>query len=100
MAEPLTNAILASILHLIRRDLTENGRVPPRRAPPRWIPPRAASYTPATPSPPQERTKGGNAAPTVLAHGTITVKSIRAISIRAIAVTIWYTLHPKDASRP
>jgi hypothetical protein len=42
MAEPLTNAILASILHLIRWDLTGNGIVPPCRAPPRWIPPRRA----------------------------------------------------------
>jgi hypothetical protein len=36
MAEPLTNAILASILHLIRRDLAEDGRFAPRRAPLRW----------------------------------------------------------------
>jgi hypothetical protein len=36
MVEPLTNAILASILHLIRRDLTGKGSsmlAPPRRAP-------------------------------------------------------------------
>jgi hypothetical protein len=42
MAEALTNAILASTLHLIRRDLIGNGRVPPHRAPPRWIPPHRA----------------------------------------------------------
>jgi hypothetical protein len=42
MAGPLTNAILASILHLIRCDLAENRRVPPRRAPPSWVPPRWA----------------------------------------------------------
>jgi hypothetical protein len=35
MTEPLTNAILASILHLIRRGLAGN-----MRAPPRWVPPR------------------------------------------------------------
>jgi hypothetical protein len=40
MAELLTNASLASILHLIRHDLARNRRVPPRRAPPRWVPPR------------------------------------------------------------
>jgi hypothetical protein len=39
MVEPLTNAILASILHLIRRDLTENQRAALRRAPPHWVPP-------------------------------------------------------------
>jgi hypothetical protein len=37
MVEPLTDAILASILHLIRRDLIGN-----RRAPPHWAPPRRA----------------------------------------------------------
>jgi hypothetical protein len=42
MTEPFTNVILASILHLIRRDLAENRRVPPHRAPPRWVPPRRA----------------------------------------------------------
>jgi hypothetical protein len=35
MDEPLTNAILASILHLIQRDLAGN-----RIAPPHWVPPR------------------------------------------------------------
>jgi hypothetical protein len=34
MVEPLTNAILASILHLILRDLTRNRRAPQHRAPP------------------------------------------------------------------
>jgi hypothetical protein len=42
MTEPLTNAILASILHLIWRDLAGNRRVPPCRAPPRWVPSRRA----------------------------------------------------------
>jgi hypothetical protein len=42
MAKPLTNVILASILHLIWRDLVENRRVRPRRAPPCWVPPRRA----------------------------------------------------------
>jgi hypothetical protein len=42
MSEPLTDAILASILHLIWRDLTGNGRVPSRRAPLCWSPPRWA----------------------------------------------------------
>jgi hypothetical protein len=61
MAEPLTNAILASILYLIRRDLTGNGRVPPRRAPSHWAPTRRQCHHPhksgpraATP-PPQYR---------------------------------------------
>jgi hypothetical protein len=56
MAEPLTNAILASILHLIRRDLTGNRRVPPRRRPHRSRQ-RAATpppqYRPMEPSPPR-----------------------------------------------
>jgi hypothetical protein len=39
MTKPLTNTILALILHLIQCDLTENQRVPPRRAPPCWVPP-------------------------------------------------------------
>jgi hypothetical protein len=42
MAEPLTNVILASILHLIRQDLSGDGRVAPRRAPLRWAPPHQA----------------------------------------------------------
>jgi hypothetical protein len=74
MVEPLTNTILASILHLIRRELARNRRVPPRRAPPRWVHPcqalarwrhrrprrsgpRAATpppqYRPMKPSPPR-----------------------------------------------
>jgi hypothetical protein len=51
-------------------------------------------------SPPQERTKGGDVAPAVPTYGTVTAKSTRAVSARATAATIWYTLHPKDASRP
>jgi hypothetical protein len=42
MAKPLTNAILASIMHLIWRDIVGNRRVPPRRAPLRWVPPHQA----------------------------------------------------------
>jgi hypothetical protein len=42
MTEPLTNAILASILHLIWRDLVKNRRVPPRRALPHWVRPHRA----------------------------------------------------------
>jgi hypothetical protein len=69
MAEPLTNVILASLLHLIRRDLTENQRAPPHWVPPRWAParqrrchpcssgPRAVTlspqYRPMEPSPPR-----------------------------------------------
>jgi hypothetical protein len=98
MSEPLTNAILASILHLIQRDLTGNGRVPPRRAPPRWVPPRRA---PAhwQHRAPQERTKGGDTAPTVPAHGTVIAKNTRAVTGWATAATIWHTLHPKITSR-
>jgi hypothetical protein len=43
MAEPLTNVILASILHLIQQDLIGNGRAPPHRAPPHWVPPHRGS---------------------------------------------------------
>jgi hypothetical protein len=66
IVEPPTNAILALILHLIWRDLTENqhGRAPPCWAPPRhhrrhirWSGPRAVnmtpSYWPMEPSPPR-----------------------------------------------
>jgi hypothetical protein len=42
MAKPLTNVILASIMHLIRRDIVGNRRVLPRRAPLRWVPPHQA----------------------------------------------------------
>jgi hypothetical protein len=41
MAELLTNAILASIIHLIRRDLAGN-RVHPHMAPLHWAPSRRA----------------------------------------------------------
>jgi hypothetical protein len=58
MAEPLTDAILASILHLIWRDLARNGRTPPCRAPPRRAParprhrrPRRSGQRAATPAP-------------------------------------------------
>jgi hypothetical protein len=40
MVEPLTNAILASILHLIRRDLIGDRRAPPHWVPPHWVPVR------------------------------------------------------------
>jgi hypothetical protein len=67
MVEPLTNVILASILHLIQRDLAGNGRFPIRKTPcqvpahrrcrrPRRSGPRGATpppqYQPMEPSPP------------------------------------------------
>jgi hypothetical protein len=66
MAEPLNNEILASILHLIWRDLIRNRRVPPRWIPTHWASarrrphrsgPRAAMppprYRSMEPSPPR-----------------------------------------------
>jgi hypothetical protein len=64
MLEPLTNAILASILHFIQRDHTRNRRAPPRQAHarrchrhPHRSGPRAVtpppSYQPMGPSPPR-----------------------------------------------
>jgi hypothetical protein len=61
MSEPLTNAILDKILHLIWRDLTGNQPIlaPPRRAPPRHhrrvrqrAPRVVPLYWPMEPSPP------------------------------------------------
>jgi hypothetical protein len=69
MAEPLTNTILVSILHLIRRDLVRNMRAPPCWIPPRQVPARrrcrhlhrsgprvvtpSPQYRPMEPSPPR-----------------------------------------------
>jgi transposase InsO family protein len=100
MVEPLTNVIIASILHLIQRDLAENGRAPPHSAPLRWAPPRQAPTTSVAPTPPQERTKGDGTAPSVPAHGAITTKSTRAVATRATAATVRCALHQKITSRP
>jgi hypothetical protein len=58
------------------------------------------SYTSAASLPPQERTKGGDTTLTVPADGAITTKITRAVAAQTATTTIWYTLHPKDASRP
>jgi hypothetical protein len=57
------------------------------------------SCTLAAPSHPQERTKGGDTAPTVPAYGTVTAKSTRAVTAQATTAIVWHTLHPKITSR-
>jgi hypothetical protein len=57
------------------------------------------SCTPATSLPPQEQTKGGDAAPTVPAYGTIIAKSTRVDPTQATTATIWRPLYPKITSR-
>jgi hypothetical protein len=52
-----------------------------------------------TPTPPQERTKGDDTAPTVQAHGAITTKINQVVATRATAATIQCSLQPKVASR-
>jgi hypothetical protein len=99
MAEPLTNAILASILHLVRWDLAENRRVPPRRASPRWVPPHRLLHVSSTIAP-AGADQGRRHPPIVSADEAITTKITRAVATRTATATIQYTLHPKDASRP
>jgi hypothetical protein len=48
---------------------------------------------------PQERTKGGDAAPTVPTDGAITTKITWAAAARTATATIQCTLHPKVTSR-
>jgi hypothetical protein len=85
IVEPPTNAILALILHLIWRDLTENQH---GRAPPCW----GSSTSPSPPHPP-ERTKGGEHDPIVLADGAVATEIIHATT-----ASIQYTLHTKHNS--
>jgi hypothetical protein len=94
MAEPLTNVILVSILHLIRRDLTRNRRVPPR-----WVPPRRAP-TCQRRRRPVGADQGRQHRPLSTADGAITTKITQAVAARTATATIRYTLHPKDTSRP
>jgi hypothetical protein len=99
MAEPLTNAILASILHLIRRDLAENERAPPRRASLRWVPPRRAPAR-RWHRHPTGADQGQQHRPCSTGSWNHRHQDHPGNPARAAIATIWCTLHTKDTSRP
>jgi hypothetical protein len=98
MAKPLTNDILASILYLIRRDIIRNEWVPPRRAPPRWVPPHWASACRRHHHPRRSGPRARDTTPTVLTHGTVTIKGTREVAAWATTAIVWHTLHPTITS--
>jgi hypothetical protein len=85
MAEPLTNVIVASILHLGSTLLGSS---------------MLDSCTSAALTSPQEQTKGDDTAPIVPANGAITTKSTRAVDALAVAATVRCALHPKVTGQP
>jgi transposase InsO family protein len=67
-------------------------------------PPSLGSSTPGSctsvvPTPPQERTKGDDTAPTLPANRAITTKITQASTTRVAAATVRCALHPKITSR-